>query len=122
MKIEIFVKKVIEQNPNNKFEKYEGKLNDIPKELQPYYKRFNPKKAEVGYNGTSVCLISAENLEKENAYYKNMGIGFVFATCDGDPIFYYAGKVYTCPHGVKKPEWECLSETIEDYFDSIIIN
>ena len=122
MKIETFLEKVKEQNPDTVFGKYEGNLKNIPEELQLYYKNFNPQKVIIGYNGTSICLISAEDLEKENAYYKNMGTGFVFATCDSDPIFYSEGKIYTCPHGVKNPEWECLSETIEDYFDSIIVD
>lgn len=120
MKIEEFVEKVRKLDFKNSFSRYDGSLDIVPNEIKVFYVNYNPNKVEIGYNGTSIYLISAVNLVKENNYYSGMNIGFVFATCDGDPIFYHKGRVYTCPHGVKNPEWEFLAESVEDYFDMIV--
>lgn len=120
MKTEEFVKKVRKLDIKNLFSRYDGSLDIVPNEMKSFYANYNPSKVEIGNNGTSIYFIPAENLIKENRCYSSMNIGFVFATCDGDPIFYSGGMVYTCPHGVKSPEWELLAESVEEYFDIIV--
>lgn len=120
MKIDEFANKAQTQDNSNLFSKYDGSLDIVPNEILSFYANFISSSVEIGYNGTSIHLIPTENLIKENKYYDSMNIGFVFATCDGDPIFYHEGKVYTCPHGVKNPEWELLAESVEEYFNLII--
>ena len=120
MQIDEFVSKAQMRDKTSLFSEYEGSLDMIPDELRDFYAKHNPRNVEIGHNGTSIHLVPAEKLETEKQYYEGMNIGFVFATCDSDPIFYHDGKIYTCPHGVKNPEWELLAESIEKYLDVLM--
>lgn len=110
------VKKAILYDKRNVFSQYDGDLSGIPDELKTFYKDNNPTDVEV--NG--VRFFAAKDLSDLQTEYSYLSAQFVFATCNGDPIFLHNGHVYTAPHGVKKTKWELKAENIEAYFLSLI--
>mgnify|MGYP002510562429 CR=1 FL=1 len=111
-----FVSKAVAQDKRNKFIKYDGELNFIPSEARDFYQNFNPVDVEIGMNGSSVRfypVLELINLQKE---YDYLHVQFVFATCNGDPIFLHQDKIYMCSHGVNTPKWEKLADTWSDFF------
>lgn len=44
---------------------------------------------------------------------------FVFATCNGDPIYVYDKKIYTCCHGTRKIKDELMAENFAAFLDLI---
>lgn len=112
-----FAEKAILYDKRNLFSKYEGKLDCIPDEMKNFYKESNPVDVEIN----SVRFIQANELYAIQSEYSYLNAQFVFATCNGDPIFLHDGCVYTAPHGVKTPIWELLSKNIETYLFSLLI-
>ena len=111
-----FAARAIAQDKRNVFEKYSDNLDIVPNEMRSFYTEFNPVDVEIDYNGVGVRFCPAKELVDLQAEYAYLGVQFVFATCNGDPIFFSGGKIYTCPHGVRKPKWELLAENTETYF------
>lgn len=111
-----FVSKAAAQDERNKFMKYVGELGFIPSEARDFYQNFNPVDVEIGMNGSSVRLYPVSELTDLQKEYDYLHAQFVFATCNGDPIFLYQGRVYTCPHGVKAPKLEKIADSWNDFF------
>lgn len=110
-----FVEKAILYDKRNVFSQYDGDLSGIPDELKTFYKDNNPTDVEV--NG--VRFFAAKDISDLQTEYSYLSAQFVFATCNGDPIFLYGGHVYTCPHGVRDVAWELLSDDMANYLDSL---
>lgn len=117
-----FVSKIIEQDRRNIFVKYTGSLEYIPDEMKLFYQTFNPIDVDIDCNGVGIRLYPAEKLISLQTEYSYLHAQFVFATCNGDPIFMHEGKIYTCPHGVKQARWELLARNIIAYFDLLVQN
>lgn len=117
MKYSEFSEKVILQDNQNIFSKYDGNLACVPDVLKQFYKENNPIDVEI--NG--VRFVPAEKLYAIQLEYSYLKAEFIFATCNGDPIFWHTGCIYTVPHGVKTPKWELLSKNIETYLFSLLI-
>lgn len=113
-----FVSKAVEQDKQNKFAKYDGKLSFIPSEAREFYQKYDPIDVEVGLNGSSVRFYPISELIDLQKDYEYLHAQFVFATCNGDPIFLHQGKVYVCAHGVNDPKWEKLADNWEAFFSS----
>lgn len=112
-----FAKKVVLHDTRNRFAKFDGNLDCVPDVLKTFYKENNPLDVEIN----SVRFLPVEKLDSLQEEYAFLNAQFVFATCNGDPIFLHDGCVYTAPHGVKKPEWELLAKDIETYFESLLL-
>lgn len=110
-----FAKKAIMQDKRNVFSEYSGNLDAVPNVLKAFYKEHNPSDVEINY----VHFSSAEELVTLQEEHSYLNAQFVFATCNGDPIFLHDGCVYTSPHGVKNPKWELLAKDIKAYFSSL---
>lgn len=115
-----FVEKIIEQDKRNLFSKYEGDLGNYAKEIKEFYFNYNPVDVEFDYKGFSVRLVSASDFDKIKSEYSYLSTDLIIATCNGDPIFLKNGNVYTCPHGVKTPNFEKLADSFDEYLTSII--
>ena len=120
MDYSVFVKKALEKDKRNKFSTYEGPLDAIPEALKGFYRSYNPVDVELPYDGVSIRFFQAEDLTTLQEEYRPQKGEFIFATCNGDPIWYYDGKVYTGPHGTGDYKWEILSDTVEDFFLAIV--
>lgn len=117
MDFSIFVEEAIKKDKSNKFEKYVGSLDIVPNILKPFYSEYNPVNVEVEINDGIVRFYPVDALSELQHEYSYVNTNFVFATCNGDPIFFHKGKVYTCPHGVREPQWESLAESVDCFFN-----
>jgi hypothetical protein len=109
-----FVDFAVSQDKRNRFEKYGGDLSRVPESLRPFYRDYNPIDVELDLegigDGVRFCPAGdIDNLQREYAY---LNTEFVFATCNGDPVFFHEGHLYTCPHGISAPEWEAVSDPV----------
>lgn len=120
MDYSFFVRKATSQDGRNIFKKYEGSLDAVPETLKPFYRDHNPVDVEIDTNGATIHFYPVEELTSLQSDYSYLNAQLVFATCNGDPIFINEESVYTCPHGVVSPAWEKLSDSIEQYFLSLI--
>lgn len=112
-----FEKKAILYDARNSFSKFEGNLDFVPDVLKPFYEKSNPLDVEIN----CVRFFPIAKLDSLQVEYAFLNAQFVFATCNGDPVFLHDGCVYTAPHGVKKTEWELLAKDIETYFESLFL-
>lgn len=111
-----FVRKAVLQDKRNVFSAYEGSLEEIPDVLKPFYKENNPSDVEIN----AVHFFPAEELSGLQEEYSYLKAQFVFAACNGDPVFMHDGNIYTCPHGVEAPEWEPLAADFKGYLDWLL--
>ena len=116
-----FVSKAVVQDKRNKFMKYDGELSFIPSEARDFYQNFNPIDVEIGMNGSSVRFYPVLELVDLQKEYDYLHAQFVFATCNGDPIFLYQGHIYTCPHGVTAPKLEKIADNWDNFFSALIV-
>lgn len=112
-----FAKKAVLYDTRNSFAKFYGNLDCVPDVLKAFYKESNPLDVEIN----CVRFFPVEKLASLQVEYAFLNVQFVFATCNGDPIFLHDGCVYTAPHGVKDPELELLANNIETYFESLLL-
>ena len=118
MLIEDFVKKSIEQDKRNVFE--EANLDDnLPTSIRVFYQNANPVDVEITMDGNAVRFIPADELEDSQMDYSLGDEKFIFATCNGDPIYVYEDKIYTCCHGISKVKDELMAEDFYSFLDLI---
>jgi len=115
-----FTAHAIAQDKRNTFTEYKGNLSHIPDGIKSFYREFNPVDVEIDYNGIGVRFYKAEELSNLQEEYAYLNAQFVFATCNGDPIFVNDRKVYTCPHGISLPKWEMLAESFDEYLQILV--
>jgi hypothetical protein len=120
MNYKTFVAKAEAQDGRNSFAKYAGNLDIVPEDVRPFYREHNPVDVEVDVGGIGVRLCPADELVELQRQYAYINAQFVFATCNGDPIFLNEGQVYTRPHGADEPKWEKLAESAFSYFERLI--
>jgi hypothetical protein len=99
----------------NLFAPYDGDLSCCPVGIRDFYKTFNPIKVEVKYGVAIVRFAPAEKLIELQDRYSYLNADFVFATCNGDPIFIKDNIVYICPHDDENPEFEKLADSFDKY-------
>lgn len=115
MNFEQFMRFAIAQDRCNKFSKLDNIPSIVPESLKEFYQNYNPVDVEVICDGVAVRFYPAEELERLQSEYSIPSV-FVFATCNGDPIFLHEGVLYSYPHGINNPEWEKISNTLLDVF------
>lgn len=118
MEIEDFVKKSIKQDKRNVFEEA-GIEESIPGILRAFYQKANPIDVEITMDGNAIRFISADELSDIQLDYPLGNERFVFATCNGDPIYVYKNKIFTCCHGTNKIEDELIAEDFNLFLDMI---
>lgn len=110
-----FEKYAMAQDSQNKFSHLNCIPDFVPRSLHSFYQNSNPIDVEVNMDEAVVHFYPINELEELQSEYV-VPNGFVFATCNGDPIFLADGIVYTYPHGVEKPSWEQLDGKIAEFF------
>lgn len=118
MLIEDFVKRSMEQDSRNIFEKSEVE-DFLPNTLKEFYQKANPVDVEITMDGNAVKFIPMDELEDSQEDYSLGDDRFIFATCNGDPIYVYVEKIYTCCHGVGTIEDELLAADFLSFLDLI---
>ena len=87
MKTDTFVKNALVQDSRNKFDRYSENVDFIPEELKHFFQEYNPVDVEVVMNGNIVHFFPVEELQKVQKEYLLGNDSFVFASCNGDPIY-----------------------------------
>ena len=111
-----FVKGISKLDSSNKFIK--SKVTNNP--YNKFYDFYDPRGVEFEFNGGVVFMIPYDKIDKVTADYHILNANYVFATCNGDQYFVKNGKVYTCCHGMKKPDLEFLAESFEDFLKNVL--
>lgn len=119
MLIKDFVLKAISQDERNVFEEIESEINNLPSELETFYKYANPIDVEVSMGGNSVRFYQMDELKNLQLDYKLPKGRFVFATCNSDPIYIFNGKIYSCYHGNTNAKDEFVADDFEDFLGLI---
>ena len=104
------------RDPRNRFEKYDGNLDPVPDEFKTFYREHNPIDVELDSDYGDMRFYPAGSLPDLQAEYSYINANFIFATSNGDPIFFHEGQVYTCLHGVNEPRWELLADGVDEFF------
>lgn len=118
MFIQDFVKRAIEQDKRNSFTETEAK-KFVPSELKEFYEKANPVDVEITMDGNAVRLIPLDELEDSQLEYSLGEKRYAFASCNGDPIYLFDGKIYTCCHGIGKVKDELMADSLSAFMDKI---
>lgn len=119
MEIQDFVLRAIEQDNRNIFIKNNRIIDCIPAGLIEFYKEADPVNVEVSMDGNPVRFYPVDDLTDLQDDYDLSGDRFVFATCNGDPIYYLNGRIYTCYHGASEIKDELMASDMCSFFDLI---
>lgn len=115
-----FVEAVQNQDKRNVFKPFLGDVSSIPEEFRKFYKNSNPIDVEIRLDNLSqIRFYSVDRLQAIKNEYGLPESAFCFATCNGDPIYYLNGKIYTEAHG-GDPRPELLASSFHDYIEFII--
>ena len=114
-----FMQLAIAQDSRNLFSSTDSDPSIVPNALKAFYKTCNPVEVDIDFDGVYVHFIPAEELKDIQQEYAYIHAQFIFATCNGDPIFYDHGVIYTCPHGVANPDWEQIADSFDQYLDML---
>lgn len=114
-----FVKKSKDQDSRNVFEPCNELIAIIPEIMKDFYKYSNPIDVEVTINDSSVRFFPVDELSGLQEEYKLGTEKFVFASCDGDPIYLDNNKVCSGVFGSKGFIPEILSDDIFGYLDKL---
>lgn len=117
-----FVDAAQKQDKRNNFSVYNGDLEFIPREISEFYRKYNPQDVEVVYCSNSIRFFPVEKIEKVMCEYGFHNSEFIFATCNGDPIYLKDGKVFTCPHGIEKIQEEKIADGFYDFLNMVTKN
>ena len=115
MNFEDFKKYAVAIDSNNIFGECDDVPTIVPEFLKIFYKKFNPIDVEVEIDNAIVRFYPANQLNILQEEY-NISDVFIFATCNGDPIFIHNGAVYSCAHGNDKSQWELLTNRLYKCF------
>ena len=118
MLIEAFVERAMEQDNRNIFRVADLNVM-VPDPIREFYQRVNPIVVEVTIWGNVVKFIPAAELRDRQKEYLLGDERFIFATCNGDPIYVYENKIYTCCHGIGEIDDELLAENFALFLDLI---
>lgn len=116
MGIDEFKEEALKQDQRNVFENCSGDTSFVPMELQDFFKNGNPVDVEVTMNGNAIRFYPLCELIQLQENYNLSNGGFVFATCNSDPIFILEKKVFTRCHGNSK----CCDEEMASSFDEFL--
>ena len=114
-----FVKKSIEQDERNIFEPSDDTLEIIPEIMKDFYKYYNPIDVEVTINDASVHFFPVNELEDLQEEYNLGKDKYVFASCNGDPVYLENNKVCSGVFGSKGFIPEILADDIYIYLDKL---
>ena len=90
-----------------------------PGELKLFYSLINPAGIEMMFNGCPILFIDAADIECMNKEYKIEKDSCVFATSNGDPVFWDHGMIKTFAHGAGSQKYEILSDSFDQFIRSL---
>ena len=114
-----FKQKSIKQDKRNLFQENTNVPDGIPESLVAFFRVCDPIDVEVTIAEETIKFFSAEKLNSLQEEYKLPNGRFVFATCNGDPIYIFNDKVYSCYPDSEKVEDELKADSFDDYLKLI---
>lgn len=114
-----FVKKAVEQDSRNVFKKCRGDVSFVPTVFRAFYKDFDPVDVEVKIDNSYYHFLPVKDLESLQKEYNLGDECFVFATCNGEPIYIREGKIYTCLFGKTRVIEHEIAESLEMFLGMI---
>lgn len=118
MKYTAFIKAAMAEDSRNVF----GILTDsgpVPSAMTDFYLLCNPIDVEISYPELgAVRFCPRDELSSLSSEYELGNGAFVFASCNGDPLFLMNGEVYTTLHGIFKPEF--VASSFDEFLDKYV--
>ena len=113
-----FISSAIAEDSRNKFGKASS-VEGVPNELHRFYTNCNPIHVEISYPGIGVLrFYGIEELKELQSDYSLQSTDFVFATCNGDPVFLNNDAVYISLPENYTPE--LLASSFEEFINNYI--
>ena len=113
-----FFEKLEKADPRTKYDVLDEKSTKTKEGMPDFYKTINPLNIEFEFNDGIVRLASYEDLDTLKEEYNYVEDGFVFAICNGEPIYLKKNnKVYSCICGKNPIIEDELAESIEAMFE-----
>ena len=113
-----FISSAIAEDSRNKFGKV-SRLEGVPNELRSFYTNCNPIDVEISYPGIrALRLYGIDELKELQPDYSMQSTDFVFATCNGDPVFLNNDAVYISLPEKYAPE--LLASSFEEFINNYI--
>lgn len=111
-----FITSAIAEDSRNRFGKT-ASVEGVPNELHSFYTNCNPIDVEINYPGLGALrFYGIDELKELQSDYSLQSTDFVFATCNGDPVFLSNNAVY-----ISLPE-KYTPELLASSFEDFIIN
>lgn len=113
-----FVTKATNEDKRNLFGKCEIPMS-FPASMGDFYSHHNPIDVEVNYpEWGAVKFYPIDQLDTLLQDYALPEGCFVFATCNGDPIFLHKDKVFTTIPEIFRPE--LLAENFDEFLNKYV--
>lgn len=111
-----FIAFAVAEDSRNRFGKTTC-VKGVPDALHGFYTNCNPIDVEINYPGLGALrFYGIDELKKLHSDYSLPSTHFVFATCNGDPVFLNNDVVYISLPGKYTPE--LLASSFEDFINN----
>lgn len=114
-----FVNYSVNQDKRNLFEEYSENTVMIPLELKDFFQKYNPIDVEVTMADNVIRFIPVQALKSLQEEYGLGNENFIFATCNGDPIYYNNRGIFSCYHASANSQHEKLASSFGEFLDLI---
>lgn len=115
-----FVILVQRQDSRNVFQPCDSDLSFVPVPLRSFYITYNPVDVEILLaDSTSVRFSPVKHLKKLQDEYDINDSSFIFATKDGDPIYFKFDGVFIGTHGSSIFKENKLSDNFDSYIEML---
>lgn len=113
-----FVRCAIQEDDRNVFRE-NNDVSGLPESLTSFYGKYDPIDVEITFPDIgAVKFFPVEELVDLQTDYQLPQGCFVFATCNGDPIFVSEGKVMTSLPEVYRPE--VLATSFDEFLNMYV--
>ncbi len=115
-----FIDLAQKQDSRNNFKPCDSDLSFVPLPLRSFYATTNPVNVEVIlHDSTCVRFSPAKFLERLQKEYDFKDTSFIFATQEGDPIYYKSNGIFRCSHGVYSFKETQISNSFDSYIEML---
>lgn len=115
-----FINLARKQDSRNNFEPCGTDLSFVPLPLRSFYTTNNPVNVEIAlHDSTSVRFSPVKFLERLQKEYDIEDSSFIFATQEGDPIYYKSSGIYRCSHGASSFKETKISNSFDSYIEML---
>ena len=115
-----FVELVKRQDPRNIFKPCDLDLSFIPQQLRMFYALYNPIDVEIILgDSTSIRLCPVNFLKKLQYEHSIAQMAFVFATREGDAIYFMDNGIFTYAHGSTVDKHEKIADSFDCFIEKI---